>query len=127
MTEMAKIKKFIKKAKYDNITQYTNGFKVKIPGKERVIDLYIILKESSISFRCEGLKISGGDLCGIFEHLLRLNNTSLMAKWGLNEDRAVFVGYERLLKDLDFSEFFGATEIVIGAYEEHMESLKKYL
>jgi len=127
MTEMAKIKKFLKKAEYENITQYTNGFKVKIPGKKKLIDLYIILKESSISFRCEGLKISGEDLCGIFEHLLRLNNTSLMAKWGLNEDKAVFVGYERLLKDLDFSEFFGATEIVIGAYEEHMEGLKKYI
>lgn len=127
MTEMAKIKKFLKKANYENITQYSNGFKVKIPGKKKLIDLYIILKESSISFRCEGLKISGGDLCGLFEHILRLNNTSLMAKWGLNEDRAVFVGYERLLKDLDFSEFFGATEIVIGAYEEHMEGLKKYI
>ena len=127
MTDKGKIRKFLKKADYSKITEYSNGFKVTIPGDEQYIDLFVIVKDSTFSLRGEGLKITSGDMTKLFEHLLRLNNTSLLAKWGINENGAIFVGHDRLLKDLDFSEFYAATQLVVNSFEEHMDGLKKYI
>jgi len=127
MTDKGKIRKFLKKADYSKITEYSNGFKVTIPGDEQYIDLFVIVKDSTFSLRGEGLKITSGDMTKLFEHLLRLNNTSLLAKWGINENGAIFVGHDRLLKDLDFSEFYAATQLVVNSFEEHMDGLKKFI
>ncbi len=127
MADANTIKKYMKKAGFDNVTEYTNGFMVKIPWKKKVVDLYVLLKDTSISLRCKGLKITGGDQKNLFRHLLRLNNHSLAAKWGINENGAIFVGHDRLLKDLDFSEFYAATDFVISEFEDHFDELKKYI
>ncbi len=125
MSDINKIRKFLKKADYNKVTEYDNGFLVTIPGERKIVDLYIFIKRSTITIRSKGLKMSGGDMEKLYKHLLRLNNTSLLAKWGIDEKGAIFVGHDRLLKDLDFSEFYAAVQLVMGFYDEQMDELKK--
>jgi len=121
------IRKYIKKAEFKKVKEYNNGFLIPIPGERIVVKLHVLLTDTTIKFRSKGLIFQRGNKADLFEHLLKLNFRAFMAYWGINKSGAIFVGYERLIKDLDFTEFYAATDCVISEFEDHIDELKKFI
>ncbi len=108
-----------------NYETYKDGFLVHAPGKEREITIHILVRDPYLGFKTFFLQAPTKNQFKLYRRLLKLNGSTFMVKWSIDEDGDVFLSNERLLRDLDFSEFEAALMMIVSAYEENVRSVEK--
>lgn len=120
-----KIEKFITKMGVKNYESYQDGFVLQLPGDTRVVRVHIFVKEPYLAIKTFFIQSPETDVENFLKDLLFLNGKTFMVKWYIDSDRDVYVATERLLRDMQFSEFEAAVKMVVKAYDNNINEYEK--
>lgn len=121
MKWMERIEKFINKMGIGRYERYSDGFIIYVPGHERTVKVHVVVKDPYLGVKAFFKHPMKEEIPEIYEKLLKLNGETFMVKWYIDEDGDIYVATERLLRDMQFSEFETAIKTVVMAYEENID------
>lgn len=121
MSWMNKVERYVARMGIERYERYADGFIIHVPGKERMIKIHVVVKEPYLGIKAFFKHPTEDEKPDIYGYYLRLNALNFMVKWYIDEDGDVYVATERLLRDMQFSEFEAAVKMVAMAYEENIE------
>ena len=121
---MTKVEKYIRKMNIASYEVLSNGFIVHYPGTKYVVDIYVIVEEPAIIFKTFFMHKPRKRRLELYRYLLELNGKSFMVKWYLDDKGDIHLGTERLLKDMQASEFEAAMLSVVKGYEWNIDEAR---
>lgn len=120
---MEKIEKFINKMNVGRYERYSDGFILYVSGKERTVKVHVVVKDPYLGIKTFFKHPTKDETPEIYGHLLKLNGETFMVKWYIDADGDIYVATERLLRDMQYSEFETAVKMVVMAYEENIDKI----
>lgn len=121
MSWMSKIERYMKDMGLKSYERLEDGFIVSYPGERHVVKIHIIVDEPFIGFRSFFMSRPENDPDRLYRKLLELNGHSFMIKWYIDDDGDVYIATERLLRDMQFSEFETAMISIVKGFDKHHE------
>ncbi len=102
------------------------GFWIIHDDTDAIENIIIVHTPPVITFRVKLMELPEAGHQELFQHLLRLNATSMIAgAYGLEDDNVVIVDSIQS-ENLDFNEFAASVDAIAFAVREHYEELKGY-
>lgn len=95
---------------------------------DAVDNIVVVHKPPVITFRVKLFELSeAGNHAELFQYLLRLNATDMIAgAYGL-EDEAVVISASLQSENLDYNEFQASVDAIAFAVREHFDELRRFI
>jgi len=107
--------------------QVKEGFWIIHDDTDDIDNIVVVHTHPVITFRVKLMEVSEATRSELFEHLLRLNATSMIAgAYGLEDDAIVIVDSLQS-ENLDYNEFSASIDAIVFAVREHFEELRGFL
>jgi hypothetical protein len=116
---MKKIEKYLERMGLRNYEVYLDGFLVHAPGTYRNVTIRIVVKDPYLGITAFFMPAPQKNREKLYKRLLELNKETFMVKWSIDSEGDIFISSERLLRDLDFSEFEAAMTMTVSAIDDH--------
>ena len=108
---------------FENVKE---GFWIIHDDTDAIDNIIVVHTPPVITFRVKLMDLPDDGRAELFDHLLRLNATSMIqGAYGLEDDAVVIVDSLQS-ENLDFNEFAASVDAIAFAVREHYEELRGY-